>query len=75
MNNKVVQTKDEENVLHILHELAKKENVSPTEWLTIRIMRAAKKMSRMNRLVPSKPKVIFKEKLLSASSDERVYED
>ena len=42
MVEKSIQSKDEEKIVHILHELAKQEGVTPAGWMRIRIMQEAK---------------------------------
>jgi len=66
---------DEEKVLHILHELAKNEGVTPIEWLKIRIMREAKRSGLIKPVKPSKPQHITEEKPRCVSVDEYVTED
>ena len=73
MKEKAVKSKDTDKVLYILQELARMEGVTPTEWLTIRIMKAAKKKGLTAK--PSKPKHITTEKPQSVSIDEFVSED
>lgn len=75
MNSNLIQTKDEDNVLHILNELAKKEGVTPTMWLRIRIMQEAKRKGLINPAEPIESKHINKETSRSPSTDQFVWED
>jgi hypothetical protein len=47
--------KKESNVLHILHELAKLENVTPIQWLGMLIMREARQKGLIKTTEQSRP--------------------
>jgi hypothetical protein len=55
MIDKSSANKKESNVLHILHELAKLENVTPIEWLGMLIMREARQKGLIKTTEQSRP--------------------